>query len=179
MRALEKKDRLAADLYWLAFLLTGEPGVSVLAAAETINREVPDARFFSAWMLAWSRKVVIARALASVRDKLAASALRTESLRIENTAPAPRTWRLDSNTSKVELERALLAIDIFPRCALVLSIFEKLSVDDVAILLDCSSSLFRKAQTLGLREFVRHFAGMAPASEAACPSVWNSEAQYA
>jgi DNA-directed RNA polymerase specialized sigma24 family protein len=179
MPALEQTGRLAADLYWLAFLLTGESALSVGAAAETIDRDVPKTRFFSGWMLAWSRKVVIARALASVRERLAASARRTASLRIGNAAVAPGRWSLDANTSKVHLERALLAIDILPRCALVLSIFEKLSVDDVSVLLDCSLSLVRKAQSVGAQELARNFVRMAPTSGAAGSGVWNSEAQYA
>ena len=62
--------------------------------------------------------------------------------------------------TKIQLERALLAIDVFPRCALLLSVFEKMPLADAAILLDAGLDLVRKAQEIGLRELTCKFAGM-------------------
>ena len=75
MPSLEQTQQQAANLYWLAFLLTGDREASVDAAVEAI--ESPETNpFFFGWMLAWSRKVVIAKALAAVRRQLADSARR-------------------------------------------------------------------------------------------------------
>ena len=71
MPTLEQKNRHAANLYWLAFLLTGARGESADMAVEAI--ESPEDTFFSAWMLAWSRKVVISKALAAIRQEFAGS----------------------------------------------------------------------------------------------------------
>jgi DNA-directed RNA polymerase specialized sigma24 family protein len=58
-----------------------------------------------------------------------------------------------------ELERALLAIDLFPRCALLLTVFEKLSLDDAALLLNADRALVRKAQSQALLELTGAVAG--------------------
>jgi len=146
------------DLYWLAFLLTGHRGLSVDVMLQTLALPEDDNPFFSAWMLAWSRRVFIAKALAAIRDELAASARQTASERVEKPALPPRNWTLDRGTTKVQLESALLAIDVFPRCDLLLSVFEGMSLEDVAILLDADRDLVRKAQIIGLRELTRTLA---------------------
>jgi hypothetical protein len=53
----------------------------------------------------------------------------------------------------------LLAIDLFPRCALLLTVFEKLSLDDAALLLNADKALVRKAQNQGLLELAGAAAG--------------------
>ena len=136
--------------------------------------------FFSAWMLAWSRRVFMAKALAAIRDELAASARRTASMRVEKAAVPPRTWTLDRDTAKVQLERALLAIDAFPRCALLLSVFEGLSLEDVAILLGSERNLVRKARMIGLQEITRNLARIQGWTPAATGSyAITSEMQHA
>jgi hypothetical protein len=145
-----------ANLYWLAFLLTGQREASVDIAVEAL--ESPDGNaFFSAWILAWARKVVIAKALAMIRHELAASARRLQSQRTRCRAAAPRYWSLEAAT-KVQIEAALLAIDAFPRCALLLSVFEGLSIDDATVLLDGDRDLVRKAQAWAIQELTRNLA---------------------
>jgi len=159
MSSLNLSNRQAADLYWLAFLLTGQRDTSVDATAEALD--TAEAKpFFSAWMLAWARKVVIAKALGAIRQELAASALRIAAIRGRNAAPAPRNWSLASGATKAELERALLAIDAFPRCVLLLSLFEGLSIDDAVVLLDVDRDLIRKAQAFALQELTQNLAAI-------------------
>ena len=98
------------------------------------------------------------KALSAVRDELAASARRTGPGRNPKFALPPRGWTLDQGTTKVELERALLAIDLFPRCALVLSVFEGVSPQDVEILLDADRALVQEARIMGLWEMTRNLA---------------------
>jgi DNA-directed RNA polymerase specialized sigma24 family protein len=114
--------------------------------------------FFSTWMLAWSRRLVIARALAAVREDLAASARRTALSRAERSALPPRSWALHRDTTKSDLERALLSIDLFPRAAVLLLVFEALPLQDAAILLDAEPNLVRKAQTAGIRQLTINLA---------------------
>ena len=112
MQTLEQANKSAADLefvrpsqiYWLAFLLTGHHELSLDMTLEALG--FPDdakTSFFSVWMLAWSRRVFIAKALAAIRDELAASASRTASGRAEKSALPPRTWAPERNATKVQL----------------------------------------------------------------------------
>ena len=67
---------------------------------------------------------------------------------------------LDPGTTKSDLERALLSIDVFPRAAVLLLIFERVPLRDVAILLDAEPDLVRKAQASGVRELTINLARM-------------------
>jgi hypothetical protein len=179
MQTLEQANKRVANLYWLAFLLTGSPGLSVDVTLAAVAFQDDANPFFSVWMLAWSRRVFIAKALAWIRDALAASARRTTTRRAEKAVLPPRNWTLDLDTLKVQVESALRAIDVFPRCALLLSIFEGVSPDDVAILLNSERDLVRKAQMIGLRELTRNLAGIQGwTSTAPKPSVVTSEMQH-
>jgi DNA-directed RNA polymerase specialized sigma24 family protein len=180
MHTLELSDQRAADLYWLAFLLTGQPEPSLDVTLETLDLEESTNPYFSSWMLAWSRRVVIAKALAGVRDELKASARRTAAKRSREAALPPRHWTPDMETTKVQLERALLAIDLFPRCAVVLSVFEGMSLEDSAVLLDADQNLVRQARVAGLRELTRNLATMQGwTSSSSIPYVITGEMQHA
>jgi len=158
MQTLDQANRRAEDLCWLAFLLTRDRGLSVDVTLEAVSVPGDAAPFFSFWMVAWSRRVFIAKVLAAIRIELASSARRTASQRAEKAELPPRNWTLGRDTTKAQLESALLAIDMFPRCALLLSIFEGVSLNDVAILLNVEPGLVRKALMIGLRELTRNLA---------------------
>ena len=51
-----------ADLYWLAFLLTGREELSIEIAADTAVSGDYASPFFSNWMRGWQRRLVIGRA---------------------------------------------------------------------------------------------------------------------
>jgi len=90
-------------------------------------------------------------------------------------------WNRDPTST--ELEQALLAIDVFPRCALLLTVYEGLSQDVVATLMGTSPELVRKAQFLGLWELTRNLAklrGWMPSVEnEARPYALNRQLRYA
>ena len=82
--------------------------------------------------------------------------------------------------AKVQLERALLAIEVFPRCALLLSVFEGMTLEDAVILLGADRRLVRKGQMTGLRELTRNLARMqGSTSTTAKGYVVTSEMQHA
>lgn len=150
----------AVNLHWLATLLTGSGEIADDVTVEAIAAsDDPDA-VFSAWMRAWSRRLVIARALTTVREDLAASARRMALRRTEKSALPPRSWVLDPGTTKSDLERALLSIDAFPRASVLLLVFERVPLRDAAILLDAEPDLVRKAQAAGVRELTINLARM-------------------
>jgi DNA-directed RNA polymerase specialized sigma24 family protein len=156
----EQAKNRAAALYRLAFLLTGDRARSLDAILEAIDSGDGTDSFFSSWLQAWSQRLVIAKVLAGIHDELAASAKRTVSLRIEKIALPARDWRFDPDTDATQIERALLAIDVFPRCALLLTVFEGMPEEDAAILLDVDRDLVRKARIIGLQELTRNLARM-------------------
>jgi DNA-directed RNA polymerase specialized sigma24 family protein len=164
MNNIEDVKKEAADLHWLAFLLTGDRQISIDIAIEALAAPDDTSPFFTGWMQGWSRRIVIAKALAAVRKELAESARRIESARWDRSGTAPRTWSLDPRATRARLEEALLAIDVFPRAALVLTIFEGVRIADAAVLLDVSVELLRKAQAIGLRELTGHLARKQPAA---------------
>ena len=150
-----------SELVWLAFLLTGDMSLSRDAVGQTLDARDPTAPFFEQWMSAWCRKLVIARALGKVRLPLTASACRIK-LRVQNSAfedqlPSP-AWRAGRDLSRTQFEDALLAIDIFPRCALLLRIFEKISIEDAGLLLDADKELIESATAIALNELVWNIA---------------------
>jgi DNA-directed RNA polymerase specialized sigma24 family protein len=169
-----------ADLHWLAFLLTGRRDQSIDLAVETVAEFHTAQPFFTAWMEAWSRRVVIAKALAGIRDELAASVHRTGVKRVHGPDLRPRDWRIREGAAKSELETALLAIDYFPRAALVLSVFEGVPAPDCAVILDASPALVKKALTMGLLELTRNLASAQEyRSKTAHPFLIPTETQYA
>jgi hypothetical protein len=92
--------------------------------------------FFDGWMAKWSRKIFIAKVLGRVT----------------------RGWtmpRIDAG-SKTELKAALRAIDSFPRRALLLTVFEKLLPEDVAVLLNSDQECVRTGTAIGLMELTRN-----------------------
>ena len=160
MKAFEQTMFAAADLHGLATLLTGSRKMAADVAAQAIDSARDESSFFSNWMSAWSRRLVIARALTAVREELGASALRT-GLRSENrSAVPPRSWMLDRQTTKSDLESALLSIDLFPRAAVLLLLFEGVPLQDAALLLDAEPGLVRKGQAAGVVELTVALARM-------------------
>jgi DNA-directed RNA polymerase specialized sigma24 family protein len=150
-----------SKLVWLAFLLTGDMSLGGDVVGEALDARDSTAPFFEQWMSAWCRKLVIARALGKVRLPLTASARRIK-VRVQNSAyedqlPSP-AWRVGRDLSRTQFEDALLAIDIFPRCALLLRIFEKMSIEDAGLLLNADKELIESATAIALNELVWNIA---------------------
>jgi len=160
VEAVEQARRNVADLHWLATLLTGCQETATEVTFQALGPADDTNAFFSNWMDAWARRLVIAKALAAVRDDLAQSARRTALRHSQKTGLPPRSWMLDGDTDRSDLERALLPIDVFPRAAVLLVLFERVSLTDVAVLLDSEPNLVRKAVAIGARDLTINLAAM-------------------
>ncbi len=147
------------DLYWLAYLLTGDRERSAQAVIETL--EMPDAAnpFFAGWMTTWSRKIFLAKVLGCVIPESSVAEIRARYKRLRSEFGRAGARRIDPGAGKAELERALLAIDPLPRRALLLSVFEKLAIEDVGILLNADRETVKTATAIGLIELARNLAG--------------------
>lgn len=159
METLEQTKRNVADLHWLATLLTGCRDTATEVTFQALDPADDAKPFFSTWIEAWSRRNVIARALAVVREDLAQSARSTAAQEAETSELPPQSWTLAKVTTKCDLERALLPIDVFPRAAVLLLVFERVPLSDAAVLLDSQPDLVRKALAAGARELTINLAG--------------------
>ena len=161
MNQVEQARPTRANLHWLAMLLTGCSEIAAKVTAEAVPWRGNENLFFSNWMSAWSRRLVIAKALAAVRHDLAAS-VRQMALRPNEKHPElpARPWRLDRGAGKKDLQRALLAMDMFPRAAVLLLLFERVPLTDASVLLGAQPDLVRKAQAVGVVELTTHLARM-------------------
>jgi DNA-directed RNA polymerase specialized sigma24 family protein len=153
----------AADLWWLAFLLTGRQDLSIeIASDAAVSAADYASPFFADWMRGWQRRLVIGRALTAIHDELTESARLTQIARVHglagNSAALKRNWSLSPDTTQADLQEALLSIDLFPRAALLLLVFEGIRMADAVILLDADPALIRKAQAIGLRELTANLA---------------------
>lgn len=148
----------AADLYWLAYLLTGREDISIDIATDAASKDEANS-FFGDWMRGWSRRIVIAKALDVIRPELAESRRRTEQARIHRKAAVPKDSSLSHDAARSQIEEALLSIDVFPRAAVILSVFEGVHTADAATLLDANADLVKKGQAIGLGELTANLAG--------------------
>jgi len=155
-KILDDAKKHVADLYWLAFLLTERQDLSIEIASDAVSAH--DASPFADWMRGWQRRLVIGRALSAIHDELVDSARRTPLMGVNGSSARAQSWSLDPNTTKADLEQALLAIDPFPRAALLLLVFEGMPIAEAATLLDADPALIRKAQAIGLRELTANLA---------------------
>lgn len=178
METVEQVKQGAADLHWLAILLTGHTEMAADVIVEAIASAGERGSFFSTWMHTWSRRIVIAKALAAVREDLARSARRTELRRCEKCELPPRTWVLDRETTKADLECALLRIDAFPRAAVLLLALERMPLNDAAILLNSEPGLVRTAMAAGLRDLTVNLARMQGWQSGASQSRQVTERQH-
>jgi DNA-directed RNA polymerase specialized sigma24 family protein len=153
----------SSELYWLAFLLTGDREQSVQAFTRAFELENGANPVFRQFMVSWARKLVIAASLATIETELRESACRTADTDDQDSAQLAgpllsHAWMGDGHMTKLELERAVLAIDAFPRCALLLTVFEHLSIEDAASLLNTDEAALKLAQSAGFIQLTRNIA---------------------
>ncbi len=161
------------QLAWLSNLITGEnqpdpdPIFEPLCSRDSANP------FFRQWSNVWFRKLVLAKTLDRVAAELKDSARRTAGLNRPRNGSAALPL-----VGRYQLERALLTLDLFPRCVILLTMFEQLSVEDTAILLDANKDLIEKTRGTAMAELyasVAHKQGrlseIPPASQPALAAI--------
>jgi len=154
----DRMEQAAVDLHWLATLLTGSREMALELTTRAIDLADDENAFFSTWMEAWSRRKFIARVLSAVREELNESARRTQLRRLEEFPLPTPGWTINQNTTRSKLEQALVAIDAFPRATVLLLIYERVPLEDTAILLNAAADLVRKAAAVGTWELTVNLA---------------------
>lgn len=155
-------DELFSSLCWLAFLVTENWRLSVEIVCSVFDPEdayesLPRQRIIK------PRRLVAAAAIAAIKAELPKSARRTERA-VEADwkrliEPLSGDCSRRSQFTKAALQQALLAIGIFPRCALLLTVFEGLPIEDAALLLGENEALVRGAVGLALLQLTQNLLG--------------------
>ena len=147
-------EQFISRLCWLAFLVTENWQHSIDVVSSVFDPEDLYEAIPSQPMILNSRRRVATAAITRRRAALAESARRTElAWAAERNAlfkPASGDSPPGSAVTKTALQRAFLAIDIFPRCALLLIVFEDMPIDEAAELLDENEAVVRGALGLAL-----------------------------
>jgi hypothetical protein len=155
---MEVFEENSSELYSLAFLLTGNADGGVEAFNRALDFDESQNTAFGDFMNSWARKLVIVEALDTIKEELRISK--------EKVARAPEE-EADGNAklkrrayiSRQEFEEAVIGIDAFPRCAMLLTIFEGMSPQAASALLNADKKLTRKAQRIGIVALTRNLAG--------------------
>ncbi len=146
----------SSELYSLAFLLTGNADGGVEAFDRALDFDESTA--LGDFMTAWARKLVIVEALETIKDELSISKEKVARAP-EEEAGANAKLKRRAYISRREFEEAVIGIDAFPRCAMLLTIFEGMSPQAAAALLNADKKLVRKAQRVGIVGLTRNLAG--------------------
>jgi len=152
-RALRKAFRERMErLYRLAYLITGDREQSsqaLVAALKVYDTDVD------------IKKIVAAGALKMIEGQRRESILRF----CESMENGPSV-RMDAKSlpgpmiDPAQIEGALLAIDVFPRCAVLLTVLERFSDKDASFVLNVSERLVKSARAQGLIELTRNMASL-------------------
>jgi hypothetical protein len=133
------------ELFSLAFLLTGDTERSVEAFDRALDYDETEN----------PRELVIGEALGTIRTELRTSRQRTAAL-AEDTSEGDARLQARPEIAREEFEEAVISIDAFPRCAMLLTIFEGMSIRAASALLHADEALTRAAQRIGIVELTRN-----------------------
>ena len=118
---LEMFEKHSLELYWLTYLLTGNADQGLQAFDRALDFAKNENPAFEGFMQSWSRKLIVMEALGTIRKDLQASIARTAKQTVEAQG---RLQIAKPEIGKDAFEGAVIAIDAFPRCAMLLTIFE-------------------------------------------------------
>jgi hypothetical protein len=160
MHTVEKAYRSASELYWIAFLLTGHEELSLRITINALGSEKGLEGRSSPPLPALRRTLAIQNALAATQAEITASAKRFAAQQSDQDFSTLAGCFVVPSIKKTQIEKALLAIDLFPRCALLLTVFEGLPLEEAAILLHCDRDLIERGRIRALRGLTRNLSSL-------------------
>jgi hypothetical protein len=175
---------VVTGLYWLAFLLTESQEISTRVIVEVLSSENgieamchpsncnPSICHRAA--ITRLRRAVIARSLAAKASELAWARDQYEGNRNYNLERA-FSRGLDVIPDFRRVQQALLAIDLFPRYALLLTVFEGLSVREAATFLHSDRRSICEARTGALVSLARNVACVPSLERVTKPPLFGSD----
>jgi hypothetical protein len=179
MHTVEEAYRLASELYWIAFLLTGHEELSLRVTTNALSSETILACTSSPQLGARRRGTVIRDALAATQAEIATSVQQFAAQQPDLGFITTTGRSADSGLSKAQIEEALLAVDLFPRCALLLTVFEGLPLEEAGALLRCDRDLMKAGRMSALRDLTRNLVSITCIPPAAQEiETWRCDADH-
>jgi len=130
-----------ASLYLLALLLTGDHDKAEQCFVDGIGETVQANQVFKVWAHEWAQRTIIQNAIRALKPHLGAE---NRSLSATDSACTPGRTLIDSDLSHV------LALDDFERFVFVMSVLERMSDPECAVLLGYSVEKVREARAQAL-----------------------------
>ena len=179
MQQTVPNNSVVTGLYWLAFLLTESQEISATVIAEVLSTEngieaMCHASNCHQSTMTRLRRAVIAQSLAARAGELAWA-------RDEYKGQPDYEFGhefspgLDIIPDFCRVQQELLAVDLFPRYALLLTVFEGLSVQEAATLLCCDRYLICGARTDALVSLARNMACVPSLQRVTKPPLFGSD----
>ena len=130
-----------------------------LVVTDEISLEAPKTKLLASKLAGWSlsKVLIVVEALGTIKSELRVSRQRVARA-AEPDVPKNAKWNRRPHIPREEFEEAVVAIDAFPRCAMLLTVFEGMSIDEASVLLNENKALVRKAQRIGLVQLTRNLA---------------------
>jgi DNA-directed RNA polymerase specialized sigma24 family protein len=136
-------------LYWLAYVITGDRERAIEAFNGALDLPNTYATMSRCNLLHCARRLVIISAINVMRTELQA-AIAHPRPEIAFDLDLYPEWDTSAQLTREFLESALFQLDVFSRCSLLLTVFEKLPVCDAALLLNTDEELVRRAREYAL-----------------------------
>jgi hypothetical protein len=131
----------SSELFSLAFLLTGDTERSVEAFDRALDYDETEN----------PRELIIGEALGTMATELRTSRQRTAKRAEDEPAGETKLQRRlpeQPRIAREEFEEAVISIDAFPRCAMLLTIFEGMSIRAASALLHADEALTRAVEAI-------------------------------
>jgi len=132
-------------LYRLAFLLTGDPAKAEQCFVAGFEDSVKNNAVFAEWARSWAKRTIIRNAI---------QALNPRPGRHDSSPPSTdfvQAGELPREQTRHFVFQAVLALEDFDRFVFILSVLERYSDHDCALLLGCSPAEIEEARTRALR----------------------------
>jgi DNA-directed RNA polymerase specialized sigma24 family protein len=133
----------ADNLYQLAFLLTGDSEAAVQAFVAGVEESVGASGVFREWAHAWAKRAIMKNAIRALQPR--PESVHTSTNNQERDAHPIRP------TNPQMLAHRVLSLPTLERFVFVMSVLERYSDRDSALLLGCSLGEFRDARTRALK----------------------------
>lgn len=142
-------------LFLLSLLLTADTEKAEQCFVSALSECMDGMNSFLEWARSWSRRTIIKHAIELIKPALNLT---------ESSSSSCLKW--PASRGKGNMIRALLSLEALERFAFVLSIIERQSDHDCALLLGCSRREFVEARAQAGRKLFNSEAGLNPAEEA-------------
>ena len=138
------------ELYQLSFLLTAEHNKAEQCFVAGLGDSVRENHVFKEWARSWAKRVIIQNAIRELKPRPLASSF--------SLAPPLHVFPLASDQGRHFEVDQVLALGDFERFVFVMSVLERYSEHECALLLSCSPHDVREARARAIANLMNLFA---------------------